>query len=107
MGTVAEKESTPRILVPALEESRNPIHPTKQQLLALYTMLLWAELLTKEQHIMERTSLPLKGLLRISSIYPPLSELRELDREASDGQGSLACCDSWGLRESDTTERLN
>ena len=24
-----------------------------------------------------------------------------------DGQGSLACCHSWGHRESDTTERLN
>ena len=24
-----------------------------------------------------------------------------------DGQGGLACCDSWGCRESDTTERLN
>ena len=24
-----------------------------------------------------------------------------------DGQGSLACCNSWGCRESDTTERLN
>ena len=24
-----------------------------------------------------------------------------------DGQGGLACCDSWGLEESDTTERLN
>ena len=24
-----------------------------------------------------------------------------------DGQGSLACCSSWGLKESDTTERLN
>ena len=24
-----------------------------------------------------------------------------------DGQGSLACCDSWDLKESDTTERLN
>ena len=23
---------------------------------------------------------------------------------ASDGQGSLACCDSWGRKESDTTE---
>ena len=31
-----------------------------------------------------------------------LSELREMvmDREA------LACCDSWGCKESDTTERL-
>ena len=24
-----------------------------------------------------------------------------------DGQGGLACCDSWGLEKSDTTERLN
>ena len=24
-----------------------------------------------------------------------------------DGQGGLACCDSWGQKESDTTERLN
>ena len=34
-----------------------------------------------------------------------LSELRELvmDREAV----VLACCDSWGRKESDTTEQLN
>ena len=31
-----------------------------------------------------------------------LSELRELD-----GQGGLVCCDSWGRKESDTTEWLN
>ena len=24
-----------------------------------------------------------------------------------DGQGGLACCDSWGCKESDTTERLS
>ena len=24
-----------------------------------------------------------------------------------DGQGGLACCNSWGCKESDTTERLN
>ena len=24
-----------------------------------------------------------------------------------DGQGGLACCDSWGRKETDTTERLN
>ena len=24
-----------------------------------------------------------------------------------DGQGDLACCDSWGRKESDMTERLN
>ena len=26
---------------------------------------------------------------------------------AGDEQGGLACCDSWGRKESDTTERLN
>ena len=40
--------------------------------------------------------------------------MRWLDRRESewtpgvgDGQGGLACCDSWGRKESDTTERLN
>ena len=27
--------------------------------------------------------------------------------EFSDGQGGLACCSSWGCKESDMTERLN
>ena len=27
--------------------------------------------------------------------------------EVGDAQGGLACCDSWGHKESDTTERLN
>ena len=27
--------------------------------------------------------------------------------EVGDGQGGLACCGSWGRKESDTTERLN
>ena len=26
---------------------------------------------------------------------------------ASDGQGSLTCCNTWGRKESDKTERLN
>ena len=30
-----------------------------------------------------------------------LSELQDL---VGDGQGGLACCDSWGHKESDTTE---
>ena len=36
-----------------------------------------------------------------NSVDISLSELREMvmDREA--------CCDSWGLKESDTTEQLN
>ena len=28
-------------------------------------------------------------------------------RELVMGQGGLACCDSWGRKESDMTERLN
>ena len=32
-----------------------------------------------------------------------LSELRELVMEL----GGLACCNSWGCKESDMTERLN
>ena len=32
-----------------------------------------------------------------------LSELRELVMDS----GGLACCNSWGCKESDTTERLN
>ena len=32
-----------------------------------------------------------------------LGELRGL----VDGQGGMACCDSWCRKESDTTERLN
>ena len=31
----------------------------------------------------------------------------ELAPGVGDGQGGLACCDSWGRREWDTTERLN
>ena len=27
--------------------------------------------------------------------------------EVGDGQGGLACCGSWGHKESDMTERLN
>ena len=32
--------------------------------------------------------------------------LRELPGDG-DGQGGLACCNSWGRKESDMTERLN
>ena len=30
--------------------------------------------------------------------------LSELNLGVGDGQGGLACCDSWGRKESDTTE---
>ena len=31
----------------------------------------------------------------------------EQDPGIGDGQGGLACCSSWGRKESDTTEQLN
>ena len=31
----------------------------------------------------------------------------EFEWGVDDGQGGLACCDSWGRKESDTTEQLN
>ena len=30
-----------------------------------------------------------------------------LSPEDGDGQGGLACCDSWGRKESEMTEQLN
>ena len=30
-----------------------------------------------------------------------------VNSEVGDGQGGLECCDSWGRKDSDTTERLN
>ena len=38
----------------------------------------------------------------MDSMDVSLSELRD-----GDGQGGLACCDSWDRKESDSTERLN
>ena len=38
------------------------------------------------------------------SMDASLSELWDL---VMDRQGGLACCDSWGRKESDMTERLN
>ena len=33
--------------------------------------------------------------------------LRELREMLMDREGGLACCDSWGCKESDTAELLN
>ena len=33
-------------------------------------------------------------------------DMSEQNPGVGDGQGSLVCCDSWGRKESDTTERL-
>ena len=36
-----------------------------------------------------------------------LMEVSQRTPGVGDGQGGLACCDSWGRKESDTTEQLN
>ena len=41
-----------------------------------------------------------------NSMDVSLSELWEIT-QGGDEQGGLACCNSWGCKESDTTERLN
>ena len=45
----------------------------------------------------------------LDGITDSMDDGREFERtlEAGDRQGGLACCDSWGRKESDTTERLN
>ena len=47
--------------------------------------------------------------LQYSCLENPMNSMkRQNDRPGvGDGQGGLACCDSWGRKESDTTERLN
>ena len=39
------------------------------------------------------------------SIYPGRYTL--IPRKSRERQGSLVCCNKWGRRESDTTDRLN
>ena len=42
----------------------------------------------------------------IDSMDMSLSNGHEQTPGGSDGQGSLACCDLWGRKDSDMTERL-
>ena len=43
----------------------------------------------------------------LDGITDPMGMSLSKFRELVDGQGGLACCSPWGLKESDTTERLN
>ena len=45
-------------------------------------------------------------VLRSSSRLKPVVT-QEVKRGVGDGQGDLACCNSWVRKEMDTTERLN
>ena len=36
-----------------------------------------------------------------------ITDSMDVSLRVGDGQGGLACCDSWGPKESDMTERLN
>ena len=44
---------------------------------------------------------------KASILQPSAFFTVQLSPGVGDGQGGLACCDSWGHKESDTTERLN
>ena len=54
-------------------------------------------------------TLPTKVRLIKAMVFPVVMYGCEsgLTQRVGDGQGGLACCDSWGRKESDTTERLN
>ena len=54
-------------------------------------------------------TLPTKVHLVKAMVYPVVMYGCESEWTPGDGdgQGGLACCDSWGRKESDTTERLN
>ena len=57
-------------------------------------------------HLMQRAD----SLEKTNSMAIELSKnVREFEQTSGDGegQGSLACCNPWGRKESDTTERLN
>ena len=46
-------------------------------------------------------------MIWLDSITDSMDVESGLTPGVGDGQGGLACCDSWGRKESDTTERLN
>ena len=46
-------------------------------------------------------------LARMQNGEVTLEDSLTIFNKTEHGQGGLACCDSWGSKESDTTERLN
>ena len=54
-----------------------------------------------------KPGLPFSPLSFFCPIFLALSMCIDLTPGVGDGQGGLACCDSWGCKESDTTERPN
>ena len=67
---------------------------------------VWALLATKQQHCSYKQQLTDLGCWYVVHCFFYISEF-EWTPGVGDGQGGLACCDSWGCKESDTTERLN
>ena len=61
------------------------------------SMLTWKTPWTEEPGRLQSMGLQRVGLILVSMLAPGVG----------DGQGGLACCDSWGRKESDMTERLN
>ena len=61
-------------------------------------LLLERKVMTNLDSILKSRDITLPTKVRLSQGY---------GFSSGDGQGGLACCDSWGCKESDTTERLN
>lgn len=75
MGTGAQTtlgESTPRIVVPALEGDKTPIYPHKATAPSCTDSILLDLASHKGQHVMARTSLPVKEWVE-NIFHPPTS----------------------------------
>ena len=48
-----------------------------------------------------------RGRLRMKWLASPIRHEFQQTLRVGDGQGNLAYCSPWGLKELDTTERLN
>ena len=68
-------------------------------------MLIWVRLITNSRFGLEKTS----KWTKCSNYEREITHGHgfEWTTGVGDGQGGLACCSSWGCKESDTTEWLN
>ena len=68
----------------------------------------WVQSLSQKDHL-DKEMATHSSILgwRIPWMEEPMGLHESETTLACDGQGGLACCDSWGRKESDTTERLN
>ena len=76
------------------------------------TSILWhlmrrTDSLEKTLMLRKTESKRRRGRQRLRGLDSITDSMFEQTLGDSEGQGSLACCSSWGRKESDTTEGLN